>query len=46
MNKHNLSDIFSDLNSESSVILPKSIKIKNIKHNTYKKFRYYFRCYI
>jgi len=31
MNKYNLSDIFSDLNSESSVILPKSIKIKNIK---------------
>ena len=30
--KTNLSDIFSDLNSESSVILPKSIKIKNIKH--------------
>ena len=28
----NLSDIFSDLNTESSVILPKSIKIKNIKH--------------
>jgi hypothetical protein len=30
MLKTNLSDIFSDLNSESSVILPKSIKIKNI----------------
>ena len=30
MNKNNLSDIFRDLNSESSVILPKSIKIKNI----------------
>jgi hypothetical protein len=29
--QYNLSDIFSDLNSESSVILPKSIKIKNIK---------------
>jgi hypothetical protein len=32
MNKNNLSDIFRDLNSESSVILPKSIKIKNIKN--------------
>ena len=32
MDKYNLSDIFSDLNSESSVILPKSIKIKNIKN--------------
>jgi hypothetical protein len=31
MSKINLSDIFSDLNTESSVILPKSIKIKNIK---------------
>jgi hypothetical protein len=31
MDKYNLSDIFSDLNSESSVIMPKSIKIKNIK---------------
>ena len=31
MLKTNLSDIFSDLNTESSVILPKSIKIKNIK---------------
>ena len=31
MDKYNLSDIFNDLNSESSVILPKSIKIKNIK---------------
>ena len=31
MLKNNLSDIFSDLNTESSVILPKSIKIKNIK---------------
>ena len=31
MSKNNLSDIFSDLNSESSIILPKSIKIKNIK---------------
>ena len=31
MNKYNLSGIFSDLNSESSVIIPKSIKIKNIK---------------
>ena len=31
MVKNNLSDIFSDLNSESSVIIPKSIKIKNIK---------------
>ena len=31
MFKTNLSDIFSDLNTESSVILPKSIKIKNIK---------------
>jgi len=30
MLKTNLSDIFSDLNSETSVILPKSIKIKNI----------------
>ena len=30
MLKTNLSDIFSDLNTESSVILPKSIKIKNI----------------
>ena len=30
MFKTNLSDIFSDLNTESSVILPKSIKIKNI----------------
>ena len=27
---NSLNDIFSDLNSESSVILPKSIKIKNI----------------
>jgi hypothetical protein len=32
MSKINLSDIFSDLNTESSVILPKSIKIKNIKN--------------
>ena len=32
MSKTNLSDIFSDLNTESSVILPKSIKIKNIKN--------------
>ena len=32
MNKYNLSGIFSDLNSESSVILPKSIKIKSIKN--------------
>ena len=31
MSKTNLSDIFSDLNTESSVILPKYIKIKNIK---------------
>ena len=31
MVKHNLNDIFSDLNSESSIIMPKSIKIKNIK---------------
>jgi hypothetical protein len=31
MLKTNLSDIFSDLNTESSVILPNSIKIKNIK---------------
>ena len=31
MVKYNLNDIFSDLNSESSVIIPKSIKIKNIK---------------
>ena len=31
MVKHKLNDIFTDLNSESSVILPKSIKIKNIK---------------
>jgi hypothetical protein len=30
MFKNNLSNIFTDLNSESSVILPKSIKIKNI----------------
>jgi hypothetical protein len=30
MIKNNLSNIFTDLNSESSVILPKSIKIKNI----------------
>ena len=30
MNKYNLSDIFSDLDSESSIILPKSIKIKNL----------------
>ena len=30
MLKTNLSDIFSDLNTESSVILPNSIKIKNI----------------
>jgi hypothetical protein len=30
MVKNNLSEIFTDLNSESSVILPKSIKIKNI----------------
>ena len=29
--KNNLSNIFSELNSESSVILPKYIKIKNIK---------------
>ena len=28
--KNSINDIFSDLNSESSVILPKSIKIKNI----------------
>ena len=32
MSKTNLSDIFSDLNTESSVILQKSIKIKNIKN--------------
>ena len=32
MSKTNLSDIFSNLNTESSVILPKSIKIKNIKN--------------
>ena len=31
MDKYNLSDIFNDLNRDSSVILPKSIKIKNIK---------------
>jgi len=31
MDKYNLSDIFSDLDTQSSVILPKSIKIKNIK---------------
>jgi hypothetical protein len=31
MDKYNLSDIFSDLDSDSSIILPKSIKIKNIK---------------
>ena len=31
MSKNNLSDIFSDLNSESSVILSKSIKIRKIK---------------
>ena len=30
--KNSINDIFSDLNSESSVILPKSIKIKNIKN--------------
>ena len=30
MLKNNLNNIFSDLNSESSIILPKSIKIKNI----------------
>ena len=30
MVKNNLSEIFTDLNSESSVILPKSIKIKDI----------------
>jgi hypothetical protein len=30
MVKNNLSKIFTDLNSESSVILPKSIKIKDI----------------
>ena len=29
---NSINDIFSDLNSESSVILPKSIKIKNIKN--------------
>jgi hypothetical protein len=32
MDKYNLSNIFSDLNSESSVILPKTIKIKNIEN--------------
>ena len=31
MFKNNLNDIFSDLDSESSLIMPKSIKIKNIK---------------
>jgi hypothetical protein len=31
MVKNILDDIFSDLDSESSVIMPKSIKIKNIK---------------
>ena len=31
MIKNNLNDIFSDLNTESSFIMPKSIKIKNIK---------------
>jgi hypothetical protein len=31
MVKNNLNDIFSDLDSETSLIIPKSIKIKNIK---------------
>ena len=31
MGKYNLNDIFSDLDSESSIIMPKSVKIKNIK---------------
>jgi hypothetical protein len=31
MDKYNLSDIFSNLDTQSSVILPKSTKIKNIK---------------
>ena len=31
MFKNNLNDIFSDLDSESSIIMSKSVKIKNIK---------------